>query len=79
MNDEFFLEILYSVFEKDTKAFSCFIECEIDYAYRFKEDETELLLWAIEEQLRYITKKKEDAQHASSRIVDLIQNIKKFK
>lgn len=77
MRDEFLLEILYSVFASDIDAFVKFINCEISFSFRFPKQETEFLLWVIEDQLRYVINKREDAKRASSKIVDLLNDIKK--
>lgn len=77
MKDEFLNEILYSVFVSDRDAFIKFIQSEISFSFRFKKEETEFLLWVIEDQLRYVLKKREDATHASPKIVDLLNELKK--
>ncbi len=78
MNKEYLLEVLYSVFVLDTDAFLRFIESERTLAFWYPKSQKEQIYSNIVEQLEYVLSKKEDASEASSKIVELLNQIKKF-
>ncbi|MGN1012610.1 MAG: hypothetical protein ACI4ON_02110 [Clostridia bacterium] len=75
MDRDYFYEVLYGVFEKDTEHFLSFIETEHLYMLAYEESEREIYKAEINNQIEYIFKriKEEDALDASSKRVELLR------
>ncbi len=73
----YLLEVLNCVFVTNIDAFISFIQCELIFSFWFPKSKQKEIHNDIIKQLEYVLNKEEDADQASSKIVDLLNNIKK--
>ena len=77
MDKYYLLEVLNCVFATNRDAFISFIQCELIFSFSFPKRKQKEIHNDIIEQLEYVLNKEEDACKASSKIVDLLNNLKK--
>ena len=77
MDKYYLLEVLNCVFVTNIDAFISFIQCELIFSFWFPKSKQKEIHNDIIKQLEYVLNKEEDADQASSKIVDLLNNIKK--
>ncbi len=76
MDKYYLLEVLNCVFATNRDAFISFIQCELIFSFSFPKSKQKEIHNEIIEQLEYVLNK-EDAYEASSKIVDLLNTLKK--
>ena len=76
MDKEYLLEVLNCVFATNRDAFISFIQCELIFSFSFPKSKQKEIHNEIIEQIEYVLNK-EDAYQASSKIVDLLNTLKK--
>ena len=76
MDKYYLLEVLNCVFATNRDAFISFIQCELIFSFSFPKSKQKEIHNEIIEQIEYVLNK-EDAYQASSKIVDLLNTLKK--
>ncbi len=77
MDKYYLLEVLNCVFATNGDAFISFVQCELIFSFSFPKSKQKEIHNQIIEQLEYVLNKEEDACKASSKIVDLLNQIKR--
>ena len=76
MDKYYLLEVFNCVFVTNRDAFISFVQCELIFSFSFPKSKQKEIHNEIIEQLEYVLNK-EDAYEASSKIVDLLNTLKK--
>ncbi len=77
MDKYYLLEVLNCVFVTNIDAFISFVQCELIFSFWYPKNKQKEIHNEIIEQLEYVLNKEEDANQASSKIVDLLNQLKK--
>ena len=77
MDKYYLLEVFNCVFVTNRDAFISFVQCELIFSFSFPKSKQKEIHNEIIEQLEYVLNKEEDANQASSKIVDLLNQLKK--
>jgi len=77
MDKYYLLEVLNCVFVTNIDAFISFVQCELIFSFWYPKNKQKEIHNEIIEQLEYVLNKEEDAYQASSKIVDLLNQLKK--